>query len=137
MGAESLDVTPFRDWDALAVHRFGLGRAAFLHEFCQVKLCNCLFVRPKNSHVDFNQELDFFSMLYSHLNSLHLGIYESFIFFTCHLGLLYREFVGTITPASTTLLMSVSISFFPAGVLYCFNLRTSIKDYRFPFSMSN
>lgn len=45
----------------------------------------------------------------------------------CHLEQLYREFVGIITIAyhSNMLLIKMTISFCPAGILYCFNLMTS------------
>lgn len=65
-------------------------------------------------------------MLYSQLSSLLLDIYETSTCSMFPLGLLYGEFVGTITPPSNMPLIKMTISFCPAGIFYCFNVMTRV-----------
>lgn len=58
-GPESLAATPFRDHNALAVHRSGLERTAFSHQVCQAKPWKLPVIRSENYSRAFRQEPDF------------------------------------------------------------------------------
>lgn len=129
-GHESLIGTLLRDWDALAVSQVWCGEGRFFP--MRAALCKTFVIAfhhawgKKNQIQVFNQELKSLSMLYSQFISLLLDIYETPTCFMFHLGLLYREFVGTITPTLNMALIKMRISFCPTGIFYCFNVMTRV-----------